>query len=79
MHLLALVDGVPRLLNLREALRVYLEHQIVVITRRTEHRLKQKRDRAHIVEGLVRALDVIEEIIALIRGSRGHRDRARRR
>ncbi|HEX4528285.1 MAG TPA: DNA topoisomerase (ATP-hydrolyzing), partial [Acidimicrobiia bacterium] len=69
VHLLALVDGVPRLLNLREALRVYLEHQVVVITRRTEHRLKQKRDRAHIVEGLVRALDVIEEIIALIRGS----------
>src|SRR6476660_10113024 len=69
VHLLALVDGVPRLLNLREALRVYLEHQVVVITRRTEHRLKQKRERAHIVEGLVRALDVIEEIIALIRGS----------
>ncbi len=69
VHLLALVDGVPRLLNLREALRVYLEHQVVVITRRTEYRLRQKRDRAHIVEGLVRALEVIDEIIALIRGS----------
>src|SRR3954451_8429436 len=69
VHLLALVDGVPRLLNLREALRVYIEHQVVVITRRTEHRLKKARGRAHIVEGLLRALDAIDAVIALIRGS----------
>ncbi len=69
VHLLALVDGIPRLLNLRDALRVYIDHQVVVITRRTEHRLRKDRDRAHIVEGLLRALDAIDEIIALIRGS----------
>jgi DNA gyrase subunit A len=69
VHLLALVDGVPRLLNLRDALQVYLDHQVVVITRRTEYRLRKDRDRAHIVEGLLRALDAIDEIIALIRGS----------
>ncbi len=69
VHMLALVDGVPRLLNLREALRVYVEHQVVVITRRTEFRLRKARDRAHIVEGLLRALDAIDEIIAMIRAS----------
>ena len=69
VHLLALVDGIPRLLNLRDALKVYIDHQVVVITRRTEHRLRKDRDRAHIVEGLLRALDAIDEIIALIRGS----------
>ncbi len=69
VHLLALVDGVPRLLNLREALRVYIEHQVVVITRRTEYRIRKDRDRAHIVEGLLRALDAIDAIIALIRAS----------
>jgi DNA gyrase subunit A len=69
VHLLALVDGVPRLLNLRSALQVFIEHQVEVITRRTEYRLRKARDRAHIVEGLVRALDSIDEIIALIRGS----------
>ncbi len=69
VHLLALVDGVPRLLNLRSALQVFVDHQVVVITRRTEYRLRKARDRAHIVEGLVRALDSIDEIIALIRGS----------
>jgi DNA gyrase subunit A len=69
VHLLALVDGVPRLLNLRDALQVYLDHQVVVITRRTEFRLRKDRDRAHIVEGLLRALDAIDAIIALIRGS----------
>ncbi len=69
VHMLALVDGVPRLLNLREALRVYVEHQVVVITRRTEFRLRKDRDRAHIVEGLLRALDAIDAIIAMIRAS----------
>jgi DNA gyrase subunit A len=69
VHLLALVDGVPRLLNLRSALQVFIEHQVEVITRRTEYRLRKAQDRAHIVEGLVRALDSIDEIIALIRGS----------
>jgi DNA gyrase subunit A len=69
VHMLALVDGVPRLLNLAQALTVFVEHQIEVITRRTEHRLEKAKDRAHILEGLLRALDAIDEIIALIRGS----------
>jgi DNA gyrase subunit A len=69
VHMLALVDGVPRLLNLAQALQTYIDHQRVVVRRRTEYRLGKARDRAHIVEGLLRALDAIDEIIALIRGS----------
>ncbi|MGB2757576.1 MAG: DNA gyrase subunit A [Acidimicrobiia bacterium] len=69
VHMLALVDGVPRLLNLVQALAVYVEHQRVVVTRRSQFRLRRAQDRAHIVEGLLRALDMIDEIIALIRGS----------
>jgi DNA gyrase subunit A len=69
VNLLALVDGVPRLLNLRDALRHYITHQVEVITRRSQYRLENARKRAHIVEGLLRALDMIEAIIALIRGS----------
>jgi DNA gyrase subunit A len=68
-HMLALVDGVPRLLTLAHALNVYVGHQIEVITRRSEFRLKKARDRAHVVEGLLRALDMIDAIITLIRGS----------
>ena len=69
VNTVALVDGVPRTLNLREALFHYLEHQVEVITRRSEYRLKKARDRAHIVEGLIKALDLIDEIIATIRAS----------
>ena len=68
-HMLALVDGVPRLLNLRDALDVYVKHQIEVITRRSQFRLDKARRRAHIVEGLLRALDMIDAIITLIRNS----------
>jgi DNA gyrase subunit A len=67
--MLALVDGAPKVLNLKEVLEEYVAHQIDVITRRTNFRLEKARDRAHIVEGLLRALDHIDEIIALIRGS----------
>ncbi len=67
--MLALVDGAPRVLNLAEALGHYVDHQIAVVRRRTEHRLEKARDRAHIVEGLLRALDMLDEVIALIRGS----------
>ena len=69
VNTVALVDGVPRTLNLRDALFHYLEHQVEVITRRSEFRLKKARDRAHIVEGLIKALDLIDEIIATIRAS----------
>ena len=68
-NILALVDGVPRLLSLDRALLVYVNHQIEVVRRRTEFRLRKARDREHIVEGLVKALDMIDAIIALIRGA----------
>jgi DNA gyrase subunit A len=69
VNLLALVDGVPRLLSLRDALGHYIAHQVEVITRRSQYRLDEARKRAHIVEGLLRALDMIDAIITLIRGS----------
>jgi DNA gyrase subunit A len=68
-NMVALVDGVPRMLDLRRALEVYVEHQVEVITRRSEYRLGKARDRAHILEGLLKALDAIDAIINLIRGS----------
>src|SRR3954468_5811579 len=76
VNMVALVDGVPRTLNLTQALQAYIEHQVEVIRRRSEHRLKKAQDRAHIVEGLLSALDKIDRIIALIRGS-ADRDGAR--
>ncbi|HET9689513.1 MAG TPA: DNA topoisomerase (ATP-hydrolyzing), partial [Acidimicrobiales bacterium] len=69
VNMVALVDGVPRTLNLRDALVAYVDHQVEVIRRRSEFRLRKARDRAHIVEGLLKALDMIDAIIALIRGS----------
>ncbi len=69
INMVALVDGVPRTLNLRDALVGYVAHQIEVITRRSEFRLRKARDREHILEGRIKALDVIDEIIALIRAS----------
>ncbi len=69
-HILALVDGVPRLLSLDRAVLVYVNHQFEVVTRRTEFRLQKARDRAHIVEGLVKALGMIDAIIELIRGAK---------
>ncbi|WP_019536881.1 DNA gyrase subunit A [Paenibacillus ginsengihumi] len=68
--MLALVNGEPKVLNLKEMLFHYLEHQKDVIRRRTEFDLKKAEARAHILEGLRIALDHIDEIIALIRGSR---------
>ncbi|MCA0151300.1 DNA gyrase subunit A [Rossellomorea vietnamensis] len=69
INLLALVDGQPKVLNLKECLYHYLQHQRVVIRRRTEFELRKAEARAHILEGLRIALDHIDEIIALIRGS----------
>jgi DNA gyrase subunit A len=69
VNMVALVDKVPRTLNLREALVAYVEHQREVVRRRTEYRLAAARDRAHILEGLLRALDLIDQIIAAIRAS----------
>ena len=67
---LALVDGQPQLLGLKRALQLYIEHRRVVITRRSEHQLKEARDRAHIVEGLRLALNRLDEVVAIIRGSK---------
>ena len=69
MNMVALVDGVPRTLTLRDALVAYVEHQVEVVTRRSEFRLAAARARLHIVEGLLRALGAIDEIIATIRAS----------
>ncbi|MCL2394658.1 MAG: DNA gyrase subunit A [Acidimicrobiaceae bacterium] len=69
VNMVALVDGVPRTLNLVQALQAYVAHQIDVITRRSEFRLRKARAREHIVEGLIRALDLIDAIIAAIRAS----------
>jgi DNA gyrase subunit A len=69
VNTVALVDGIPRTLNLKAALEAYIAHQIEVIRRRSEFRLDKARKRAHILEGLIRALDVIDEIIATIRAS----------
>ena len=67
--MLALVDGRPKTLPLKEFLRLFVEHRIVVIRRRTQFQLRRARARAHIVEGLLIALDVIDEIIRVIRSS----------
>jgi DNA gyrase subunit A len=69
VNLLALVDSVPRTLNLAQALSHYIDHQIEVVTRRTEFRLRKAQERAHIVEGLLRAIDMLDAVIATIRGS----------
>jgi DNA gyrase subunit A len=69
VNTVALVDGVPRTLNLRDALVAYLDHQVDVITRRSQYRLDEARKRAHIVEGLLKALDLIDQIITTIRAS----------
>lgn len=68
--LLALVDGRPRLLTLKDLLAQYLEHRFNVIRRRTQYQLRQARQRAHLVEGLLIALTYIDEIIRVIRSSR---------
>jgi DNA gyrase subunit A len=69
INLLALVDNEPRLLNLKQALRVYLDHRLAVIKRQAEFDLEKARARAHILEGLMVALKHLDEIISLIRNS----------
>ncbi|MHB1088338.1 MAG: DNA gyrase subunit A [Acidimicrobiales bacterium] len=69
VNMLALVDGVPRTLNLAQALTHYIAHQIEVVTRRTQFRLRKAEARAHIVEGLLKAIDMLDQVIAAIRGS----------
>ena len=67
VNMLAIVDGVPRTLRLDQVVRNYVRHQIEVIVRRTRYRLRKAEERAHILRGLVKALDLLDEVIALIR------------
>ena len=68
--MLALVDNQPKILNLTEMLTYYLDHQKDVVTRRTRYELNKAKERAHILEGLLKALDVIDEVIRIIRASK---------
>jgi DNA gyrase subunit A len=70
VNMVALVDGVPRTLSLREAVEAYVRHQREVVVRRTKHELAEKERRAHILEGYLVALDNLDEVIEIIRGSR---------
>jgi DNA gyrase subunit A len=68
-NMLAIVDGVPRTLRLDEMVRYYVAHQVDVIVRRTRFQLRKKRERLHVLEGLLIALDHLDEVITLIRNS----------
>src|SRR3954468_9532511 len=76
VNMVALVEGVPRTLNLREVIHHYVQHQREVIVRRTKYELAQKEARRHVLEGLLIAIDNLDAVIELIRGSRD-RDSAR--
>ncbi len=76
VNMVALVDGVPRTLNLREVIQYYVAHQREVVVRRTKYELAQKEARAHILQGLLIALENLDAVIELIRASRD-RDAAR--
>lgn len=69
VNMLALVEGVPRTLRIDQVIRYYVNHQIEVIVRRTRYRLRKAEERAHVLRGLVKALDMLDEVIALIRRS----------
>jgi len=66
---LSLVDGVPRTLSLKAAIAAYIDHQIEIVTRRTAYRLRKATDRAHVLEGLIVALDNLDAVITLIRSA----------
>ncbi len=74
INTVALVDGVPRTLNLLQVLQSYVAHQIDVITRRSQYRLRKAEEALHIQEGLFKALNVIDEVIATIRASEDRSD-----
>jgi DNA gyrase subunit A len=69
INMVALVDGVPRTLSLKELILYYVQHQREVVTRRTQYELRKAEERAHVLEGLLVALDNLDAVIALIRGS----------
>src|SRR5436853_7724543 len=67
---LALLDGQPRVLPLKESMQAFIDHRVVVVRRRTEFDIKKARERLHIVEGLITAVDHVAEVIRLIRRAR---------
>ncbi len=75
--MLALVGGVPKILTLKEVLQNYIDFREEVIVRRTKYELKKAQDRAHILEGLARAIDIVDEIIATIRACKGGQSEAK--
>ena len=77
-NMLALVDGVPRTLSIDQFISNWVAHQLDVIQRRTRFRLREAEERAHVLRGLVKALDRLDEVIALIRRSPEGRGRPRR-
>uniref|UniRef100_UPI004028E2F5 DNA gyrase subunit A n=1 Tax=Coprococcus sp. TaxID=2049024 RepID=UPI004028E2F5 len=74
VNMLALVDGVPKILNISQMLGYYLKHQEDVVTRRTKYDLNKAEERAHILQGLLIALDNIDEVINIIRSSKSVQD-----
>lgn len=74
---LALVDGEPKILTLKEIIEKYIEFQCEIIRRRTKFDLKKAQDREHVLEGLARAIDIVDEIIATIRGCNGGQTEAK--
>ncbi|MFD4352882.1 DNA gyrase subunit A [Nocardia sp. NPDC058519] len=68
-NMLSIVDGVPRTLRLDQMIRYYVNHELEVIVRRTRYLLRKAEERAHILRGLVKALDMLDQVIALIRGA----------
>ncbi|MFN8529841.1 MAG: DNA gyrase subunit A [Anaerolineae bacterium] len=68
--MLALVNGEPRLLSLKQSLKVYIDHRLEVVRRRSEYDLQRARDRAHILEGLLKAMGNMDAVVTIIRGSR---------
>ena len=75
--LLALVNGEPKILTLKEILQHYIDHQCNVIVRRTQYDLKKAQDRAHILDGLAKAIDIVDDIIATIRACKGGQSEAK--
>ena len=75
--MIAIVDGEPRLLNLKQILEEYIKFQTQVVTRRSQYDLKKAQERAHILEGLKKAIDIVDEIIATIRACKGGRPEAK--
>ena len=70
INFLALVNGVPKLLNIKQIIQLYIDHQVDVIVRRTKYELRKAEERAHILKGLLTAIDNIDEIINIIRSSK---------